>query len=93
MLVIIRLSGALPHTKGGFMKKSVVVLFLLMSTLLNASDKDKTANGSTNAAAPPPPPRIATKPSRGAVRRRLEGKAIRSTVKSNRKRPEDNDEL
>jgi oligopeptidase B len=37
------------------MKKSVVVLFLLMSTLLNASDKDKTANGA-NAAPPPPPP-------------------------------------
>lgn len=45
------------------------------------------------AAAPPPPPRIATKPTKGAVRRRLEGKAIRSTVKSNRKRPEDTDEL
>ena len=37
------------------MKKSVVVLFLLMSTFLNA--EDKTANGA--AAAPPPPPPVA----------------------------------
>src|SRR5437660_7 len=37
------------------MKKSVVVLFLLMSTFLNA--EDKTANGAT--AAPPPPPPVA----------------------------------
>ena len=35
------------------MKKSVVVLFLLMSTFLNA--EDKTAS-SANAPAPPPPP-------------------------------------
>ncbi len=39
------------------------------------------------AALPPPPPRVATKPTRGSVRRRLEGKAIRATVKSNRKSP------
>jgi oligopeptidase B len=36
------------------MKKSVVALFFLMSTFLNA--EDKTANGTTNAAPPPPPP-------------------------------------
>jgi ribosome-associated protein len=36
------------------------------------------------AAEPPPPPRIKTKPTKGAVRRRLEGKAIRSTIKTNR---------
>ena len=35
------------------MKKSVVVLFLLMSTFLNA--EDKTAS-TANAPAPPPPP-------------------------------------
>ena len=40
------------------MKKSLVVLFLLMSTLLNASDKDKSANAA-NAAPPPPPPPVA----------------------------------
>ena len=45
------------------------------------------------AAEPPPPPRIATRPTRGAVKRRLVGKAIRSTVKSNRKRPDSEDEL
>jgi oligopeptidase B len=38
------------------MKKSVVILFLLMSTFLNA--EDKAANGA-NAAAPPPPPPVA----------------------------------
>jgi len=38
------------------------------------------------AAAPPPPPRIKTKPTQGAVRRRLVAKSIRSTVKSNRSR-------
>ncbi|MDC7675756.1 alternative ribosome rescue aminoacyl-tRNA hydrolase ArfB [Asticcacaulis machinosus] len=44
------------------------------------------------AAAPPPPPRIATKPTRGAVKRRLVGKAIRATVKSGRKAPSLDDE-
>ena len=39
------------------MKKSVVVLFLLMSTFLNADDK--TANGATTAPVPPPPPPVA----------------------------------
>ena len=39
------------------MKKSMVVLFLLMSTFLNA--EDKTANGATTAPAPPPPPPVA----------------------------------
>lgn len=43
------------------------------------------------AAEPPPPPRIATKPTRGAVKRRLVAKTIRSTVKANRQRPEDDD--
>ncbi|HKV92779.1 MAG TPA: S9 family peptidase [Candidatus Angelobacter sp.] len=38
------------------MKKSVVVLFLAMSTLLNADDK---AGNNANAAAPPPPPPVA----------------------------------
>lgn len=37
------------------------------------------------AAAPPPPPRRPTKPSRGAHRRRLEGKKRRSEVKKNRR--------
>jgi ribosome-associated protein len=41
------------------------------------------------AAVPPPPPRIATKPTRGAVKRRLVGKSIRSAVKSNRQKPDD----
>lgn len=37
------------------------------------------------AAAPPPPPRIATKPSRASVARRLDGKARRSAVKKMRR--------
>jgi len=44
------------------------------------------------AAEPPPPPRIATKPTRGAVRRRLVGKAIRASVKSTRARVTGEDE-
>lgn len=44
------------------------------------------------AAAPPPPPRIKTKPTQGAVRRRLVAKSIRATVKSNRGRVTDDDE-
>lgn len=44
------------------------------------------------AAEPPPPPRIKTKPTRGAVRRRLEGKAIRATVKTNRGKVTDEDD-
>ncbi len=44
------------------------------------------------AAAPPPPPRIATKPTYGAKQRRLVGKSIRATVKSNRQRPQDEDD-
>ncbi len=39
------------------MKKSMVVLFLAMSTFLNA--EDKAANNATHAAAPPPPPPVA----------------------------------
>ncbi len=44
------------------------------------------------AAEPPPPPRIATKPTRGAVRRRLVGKAIRSGIKAGRGKVSDEDE-
>jgi len=44
------------------------------------------------AAEPPPPPRIKTKPTFGAVKRRLIGKKVRSDVKLNRQRPLD-DEL
>jgi ribosome-associated protein len=37
------------------------------------------------AVAPPPPPRVATKPTRGARERRLEGKRRRAQVKRNRR--------
>jgi ribosome-associated protein len=38
---------------------------------------------------PPPPPRRATKPTKGSVERRLEGKARRSGIKRERKAPID----
>ena len=41
------------------------------------------------AIAPPPRPRKKTKPSRGAVERRLEGKRRRSQTKRNRRKPDD----
>ena len=41
-----------------------------------------------DAAAPPAPPRRATKPSRGAVERRLQDKKRRSDTKSNRRKNE-----
>ena len=44
------------------------------------------------AAEPPPPPRIKTKPTQGSVRRRLLGKAIRSTVKASRGKVGEDDE-
>ncbi len=44
------------------------------------------------AAEPPPPPRIKTKPTKGAVRRRLVGKSIRSTVKANRAKVADDED-
>ncbi len=44
------------------------------------------------AAEPPPPPRVATKPTKGAVRRRLVGKSIRSRVKSNRGKVNEDDD-
>ncbi|MBP2160906.1 MULTISPECIES: alternative ribosome rescue aminoacyl-tRNA hydrolase ArfB [Asticcacaulis] len=44
------------------------------------------------AAEPPPPPRVKTKPTQGSVRRRLLGKAIRSTVKANRGKVAEDDE-
>ncbi|MGZ3306491.1 MAG: alternative ribosome rescue aminoacyl-tRNA hydrolase ArfB [Asticcacaulis sp.] len=44
------------------------------------------------AAEPPPPPRIATRPTRGAVQRRLVGKSIRARVKTNRQKVADDDE-
>ena len=44
------------------------------------------------AAEPPPPPRKATRPTQGAVRRRLLGKSIRSGIKSNRGKVGEDDE-
>ena len=45
----------------------------------------------TKAATPPPPPRRKTKPSKGAVERRLKAKAGRSQVKRMRGRPAGDD--
>lgn len=44
------------------------------------------------AAEPPPPPRVKTKPTHGAVRRRLLGKAIRSGIKAGRGKVVETDE-
>ncbi|ESQ75593.1 alternative ribosome rescue aminoacyl-tRNA hydrolase ArfB [Asticcacaulis sp. AC402] len=44
------------------------------------------------AAEPPPPPRIRTKPTKGSVRRRLAGKAIRAGIKAGRATPGDDDD-
>ncbi len=43
------------------------------------------------AAAPPPPKRRATRPTLGSVRRRLDGKTLRSGVKAGRSRPRGED--
>ncbi len=48
--------------------------------------RDRLRDLILQAAAPPPPPRKKTKPSRGAVERRLQAKAGRSTVKKMRGR-------
>ena len=43
------------------------------------------------ASAPPPPKRRPTRPTRGSVQRRLEGKAVRAGVKAGRGRPRGED--
>ena len=48
--------------------------------------RERLAARVREAHAPPPLPRVPTKPSRGAKRRRLEGKRRRSQVKSMRRR-------
>jgi ribosome-associated protein len=48
--------------------------------------RDRLRDLILEAAAPPPPPRKKTKPSRGAVERRLQAKAGRSTIKKMRGR-------
>lgn len=73
------------------------VLILFVQTHRTQEMNRKTAEARfvelvRKAAVPPPPPRIATRPTRGAVRRRLVAKAIRATVKSNRGKVGDEDE-
>ncbi len=53
-----------------------------------AEARERMAALLREALAPPPPPRRKTKPTRGAVRRRLEAKKRRSELKSTRKRPQ-----
>jgi ribosome-associated protein len=50
--------------------------------------EDRLVELLTQAIAPPPPVRRATRPSRGAVRARLDGKRRRSQLKRNRRPPE-----
>lgn len=53
-----------------------------------AEARERMAALLREALAPPPPPRRKTKPTRGAVRRRLEAKKRRSELKSTRRRPQ-----
>ncbi len=54
-----------------------------------ADARDRLVELVNQASEPPPPPRKKTRPSRGAVERRLKAKAIRSTVKEKRGRVQD----
>lgn len=52
-----------------------------------AEARERMAALLREALAPPPPPRRKTKPTRGSVRRRLAAKKLRSELKSQRRRP------
>ena len=51
--------------------------------------RDRLAAQLRHALAPPPPRRRATRPTRGSVERRLQGKRVRSGVKAGRRRGRD----
>jgi ribosome-associated protein len=51
--------------------------------------RDRLAAQLQHALAPPPPRRRATRPTRGSVERRLQGKKVRSGVKAGRRRGRD----
>jgi ribosome-associated protein len=84
---LIKLAGS-RATKDG-------VIVLLAQTYrtqdMNRQDARARLQGLVDrAAVPPPPPRRPTKPTRAAKERRLDGKAIRGTVKRLRGRVDDN---
>ncbi|GAA1427847.1 alternative ribosome rescue aminoacyl-tRNA hydrolase ArfB [Microlunatus lacustris] len=51
--------------------------------------RDRLAGRLRQALAPPPPRRRATRPTRGSVERRLQGKKVRASVKAGRRRGRD----
>ncbi|WP_140984752.1 alternative ribosome rescue aminoacyl-tRNA hydrolase ArfB [Asticcacaulis tiandongensis] len=73
-------------------QEGVLVLFVQTHRTQDMNRKEARERFVTlvqKAAAPPPPPRIKTKPTYGAVKRRLVAKSIRATVKSNRQKVND----
>ena len=86
---LIRLAGRRVTQEG------VLVLFVQTHRTQEMNRKaaqERFAELVRKAAEPPPPPRIATKPTKGAVRRRLVGKAIRARVKAGRQKVDGEDE-
>jgi ribosome-associated protein len=86
---LIKLSGRRMTQDG------VLILFAQTHRTQDMNRKDARARFIDllkKAAAPPPPPRIKTKPSLGAVRRRLVAKTLRSGLKLNRQKISDVDE-
>ena len=73
-------------------KDGVIVIFAdrFRTQERNRQDsRDRLAGLLDKASTPPPPPRRKTKPSKGAIERRLTEKSGRSTIKKNRSRPGD----
>ena len=73
-------------------KDGVIVIFAdrFRTQERNRQDsRDRLAGLLEKASTPPPPPRRKTKPSKGAIERRLTEKSGRSTIKKNRGRPGD----
>jgi ribosome-associated protein len=73
-------------------KDGVIVIFAdrFRTQDRNRQDsRDRLAGLLDKASTPPPPPRRKTKPSKGAIERRLTEKSGRSTIKKNRGKPGD----
>ena len=71
-------------------KDGVIVIFAdrFRTQERNRQDsRDRLAGLLEKASTPPPPPRRKTRPSKGAIERRLTEKSGRSTIKKNRGRP------
>jgi ribosome-associated protein len=73
---------------GALVQGSVVVVATEHRAQLRNREaaRDRLAARLQHALAPPPPRRRATRPTRGSVERRLQGKRVRATVKAGRRR-------